>query len=167
MVNIEESLAGLFSFQRSSTDSYQVMDRLYKNQVKSFTTNVLVEDKSRGVYGIAQSLYAGSKGLVIHEYAMDRKINRTGPALKAPFDSLQDCEFYYYALRLNVLACMHGGMVDSLTIRDVYNNDSIPVRYNPSMAERFLNEALVLTGRYYRDAPAPVVPIETQHSLFI
>ncbi len=146
------------------------LDAGYGKLVGQSYTNIRVENKSLGFYGIAEHLHEDVKGLVIYHYAVDRKICRTGPPLPAPFEIFQDCEFIYYGLRLNLIAFLSGKRVKEMVIRDCYNNKSIPVRQNTTICEMFLKHVLKkeqedLVLQY------PMVPAECvepiQHKLFI
>jgi hypothetical protein len=138
MLNIDDGLRRLFRFERDVAPGYQRMDEEYKAQVNVPYTNVRIEDKYLGVYGICQMMYRDTKGLVMYEYAVDREVRRDGESLPGPFERVKDCEFHYYAMRLSVLAHLSGQKVDQLVIRDTYNSESIPVRYNRSLSEEFL-----------------------------
>lgn len=164
MVNISGKLSEMFSFQSDIADSYRELREEYRRQIGITGNNVRIESQDHGCYGIAQTIMDSYKGAMIYEYAVDRVVRLVGPNLQKPFEILQDCEFHYYALKLNVLAVLSGKRIDKLVIVDCYNGcKMIPVRCNPYMGNLFLT---------HLNAPSNEVMLEQlvrpreQHQLF-
>lgn len=166
MKNIQDTLNGIFKYPRSRSDAYEALDRKYNSIVHQPHTNVRVESAELGFYGIAHHLHEEQKGIVLVEYAVDRKIRRNGPILPEPFEMFQDCEHHYYGLKLNLLAYLAGKRLKEMFIRDCYNNESIPVRQNKLLVEEFLTRVLK-RDKIIKMYPTPAESIEpSQHKLF-
>lgn len=140
MTDIEYALNLYFKFERDVSPAYADMHERFV-LLKNHFTNVKVENKALGFYGIAGHHELQSKGLVLVEYTVDKVIREKGEKLPGKLSFLSDCEKHYYGLKLNCIAMFSGRKIQSMTIRDCYNGKNIPVLYKPELATIFLREA--------------------------
>jgi hypothetical protein len=140
MINIDDALKSHFTYTQNITASYRLLKESYRTLSKTPSTNVVFESKRLGLFGIAEHYHIEPDGAVIYEYAVDTEIRKEGPNLPEPLDSILNCEHHYYSLKLNCLAYLSSRTIKSLVVRDSYNNESIPVRYNHSITELFISQ---------------------------